>query len=627
MVSNEGFTGTWSPSTINASTAGMSTYTFTPDIGLCATTTTMDIEIVSLPIVDPGPDQTINCVSNVGGASIGSATIAGNLYSWSPSIGLSDPSVSDPLANPSINTLYTLTVTNSAGCSSVGTVNVFIDTAPPIIGITNNSGTTTLTCDVLDINLNATGGNTYSWDNGLGVSENVIITSPGTYTVTGTGVNGCEAQSSIEITQNNDVDLLVILPVNEICSGEEVLISVSSSNATSFEWSVVQDEVNGASPGSEANTPEGLEITQTLNLTGNSQGTVDYTITPILGTCIGEEQTITVSVTPPEAPIFSDLGPYCLGEITSDILNTLSDNNISGSWSPPEINTDVVGTSSYVFTSSPGLCATDIMMDILVNDIPNVSFSADTLQGCSPLSVSFSGSSPTGNNTWTFGNGDVLTGNSVSTVFYDPGCYDVTLSIDENGCANVMTLVDYICVQSDPLASFSVSPQSFSDENQLVSFSNNSIGAVEYFWDFGDGATSQNIEPAHLYLETEGDILVTLIATSEFGCVDSIQLVIPYDEQEIFYVPNTFTPDGDNFNQIFTPVFYSGYDPYNFEMIIFNRWGEIIFETKNAERGWDGSYGKGGVKAQDGIYTWKITYKNPETDERKIALGHVTLLR
>ena len=62
-------------------------------------------------------------------------------------------------------------------------------------------------------------------------------------------------------------------------------------------------------------------------------------------------------------------------------------------------------------------------------------------------------------------------------------------------------------------------------------------------------------------------------------------------------------------------------------MIIFNRWGEIIFETKNAERGWDGSYGKGGVKAQDGIYTWKITYKNPETDERKIALGHVTLLR
>jgi len=190
-----------------------------------------------------------------------------------------------------------------------------------------------------------------------------------------------------------------------------------------------------------------------------------------------------------------------------------------------------------------------------------------------------------------------------------------------------MTLIDYICVQSDPLASFSVSPQSFSDVNQLVSFSNNSLGAVEYIWDFGDGSSSQNIDPSHLYTETEAGILVTLIAISEFGCADSIQVVIPYDEQEIFYVPNTFTPDGDNFNQIFTPVFYSGYDPYNFEMLIFNRWGEIVFETKNSEKGWDGSYGVGGVKVQDGIYTWKITYKNPETDERKIAFGHVTLLR
>ena len=74
-------------------------------------------------------------------------------------------------------------------------------------------------------------------------------------------------------------------------------------------------------------------------------------------------------------------------------------------------------------------------------------------------------------------------------------------------------------------------------------------------------------------------------------------------------------------------MFYSGYDPYNFEMLIFNRWGEIIFETKNTDKGWDGSYGLGGIKVQDGIYTWKITYKNPETDERKIVFGHVTLLR
>ena len=62
-------------------------------------------------------------------------------------------------------------------------------------------------------------------------------------------------------------------------------------------------------------------------------------------------------------------------------------------------------------------------------------------------------------------------------------------------------------------------------------------------------------------------------------------------------------------------------------MLIFNRWGELIFETRNADKGWDGSYGLSGGVAQDGVYTWKITYKNPETDERKIVVGHVTLLR
>ena len=131
----------------------------------------------------------------------------------------------------------------------------------------------------------------------------------------------------------------------------------------------------------------------------------------------------------------------------------------------------------------------------------------------------------------------------------------------------------------------------------------------------------------YLYEYIEDGALITLTAISEFGCTDQAQLIIEYDEQEVFYIPNTFTPDGDNFNQMFTPVFYSGFDPFNFEMLIFNRWGEIVFETRNAEIGWDGTYGLNGMKASDGAYTWKITYKNPKTDQRKVIVGHVTLIR
>jgi gliding motility-associated-like protein len=109
--------------------------------------------------------------------------------------------------------------------------------------------------------------------------------------------------------------------------------------------------------------------------------------------------------------------------------------------------------------------------------------------------------------------------------------------------------------------------------------------------------------------------------------VDTYDLTIQYQEQEIFYIPNSFTPDGDNFNQMFKPIFTSGFDPYNFEMIIYNRWGEIVFETKDVNIGWDGSYGTDGRDVQEGAYTYKITYKNPQIDERKIVVGHISLIR
>ena len=626
-TSDNGVTGTWSPSTINTSTAGTSIYTFTPDAGLCATVKTMEIEIISLPIVDAGVDQEITCITNANGAQIGSAPVAGYTYNWIPSTGLSDNNVANPIANPIGSTTYTLTVTNPFGCSSVGQVNVTIDNTPPIIGITNNTGSSTLTCTLLDISLTATGGLNYSWDNGLGTASTVSITSPGTYTVTGFGPNGCESTDQITITENTDVDLIVALSSNEICSGEDAVINVTSSSASSFNWTVTQAGVSGATAGSGSNSAQGLDIIQTLTATGSVPGTVDYIINPVLGSCIGTAQTITIIVNPPVNPLFSQLGPYCFNDVISDNLNNISDNSISGTWSPATISTSTIGTTTYTFTPIAGECAVQETMNITVNDLPSVSIIADNIEGCAPLLVNLTGGSSTGTNIWTLENGDVLNGTSINTTFLFPGCYDVSLYVEENGCSNTLTLADYICIQNDPIAAFTVSPQSFTDVNQIINFSNNSQGAVQYIWDFGDGLSSQSYEPSHLFVETEAGALVTLTAISDFGCIDSTQVFIPFDEQEIFYVPNTFTPDGDNFNQIFTPVFYSGFDPYNFEMLIFNRWGELIFETRNADKGWDGSYGLSGGDAQDGVYTWKITYKNPETDERKVVVGHVTLLR
>ncbi len=543
-ASNNGVTGTWSPSLINTSVAGISTYTFTPDPSQCALITTMDIEIQDLPAIT----------------------------------------------------------------------------------ITNNTGSTELTCTLIDISLTASGGDSYSWDGGLGNSSNANISSPGTYTVTGYSVIGCESSAQIIITEDNTVDVIVNLAENEICSGEDAMISVSSTNATSFDWTIIENGASGATAGSGVNAP-GLDIIQTLTATGSNSGTVEYTITPLLGTCSGTPQTVIVNVNPPSIAVFAGLGPYCLDEIIADNLNSTSDNNVSGAWSPATINTSTIGTTTYFFTADPGECATGTTMDIVVNELPTASFSADMVEGCAPLSVNLVSSNTVGDNIWTIQNGDILNGTNVNTTFASSGCYDVTLLVQENGCSSTITISDYICVQNNPTAEFTFNPQTFTDVNQQVTFNNNSQGAVDYVWNFGDGSSSEIINPSHIYEETEEGVIITLTAISEYGCMHSVEHFIPYDEQEIYYVPNTFTPDGDNFNQVFAPVFYSGFDPYNFSMLIFNRWGEIIFETHNAEIGWDGSFGPHVGVVEDGMYTWKITYKNPQTDERKILIGHVLLLR
>ncbi len=93
----------------------------------------------------------------------------------------------------------------------------------------------------------------------------------------------------------------------------------------------------------------------------------------------------------------------------------------------------------------------------------------------------------------------------------------------------------------------------------------------------------------------------------------------------IFYIPNTFTPDNDEFNQDFQPVFTSGFDPYDFNLKIYNRWGQVVFESNDATQGWDGTYG--GELVQDGSYTWKIEFKSISNDERFIHTGHVNVLK
>jgi len=113
---------------------------------------------------------------------------------------------------------------------------------------------------------------------------------------------------------------------------------------------------------------------------------------------------------------------------------------------------------------------------------------------------------------------------------------------------------------------------------------------------------------------------VTLYAVSQYGCTDSTTRYIQMTPEVILYVPNAFTPDGDSYNNTFYPVLTAGYNQEGYEFLIFNRWGDLIFESHTVGEGWDGTYK--GKKCKDHVYTWKLTLTRSYNDYKKEYHGH-----
>ena len=127
-----------------------------------------------------------------------------------------------------------------------------------------------------------------------------------------------------------------------------------------------------------------------------------------------------------------------------------------------------------------------------------------------------------------------------------------------------------------------------------------------------------------LYPKDELGVAIKKVTKGELN-PEQTTITIDQCPEELIYIPNSFTPDGDEFNNIFTPVFTNGFDPANFQMDIYNRWGELIFQSFNAEKGWDGYFN--GKLCTVGTYTWKIEFKTSLNEERKIILGSVNVIR
>ncbi|MDG1776981.1 MAG: gliding motility-associated C-terminal domain-containing protein, partial [Crocinitomicaceae bacterium] len=563
---------------------------------------TADIPVVnSLDVTDEADNCTLNpVVAHVSDASDGLTC---------PETIIRTYSVTDDCGNTT-NVTQTIVVHDVTvpTASNLVQVNVECTADIPVVNI----------FDVNDEADNCTVSPVVTWvsdiSDGLTCPETIVRT----YSVT----DGCG--NSITVTQT-----IIVNDITAPTASNPSSISVPGSlDIPAVDVLVVNDALDNCTVNpivtwvgdvSDGNVCNGEIITRTYSITDNCGNQ----------TLVTQEITILAVYPPIDAGLDQVV---CVGEATS--VAAINPTNVPVFWDNglvDGVSFTPALTMSYEVTANDNGCISTDQMLITLEDIPTVSFSADELSGCAPLEVNFTNTSVASstftNCVWSIeGSGSISGCGSINYIFSTSGNYDISLVVTTgNGCSNSISYVDYIYVEDVPLASFTPSATLVTGISEVVYFENTSIGATNYDWSFGDGSSSTEFSTTHMYPEEDSTYTIQLIASSPLGCADTAYAVITVEEPLIYYIPNTFTPDGNQYNQTFTPIFTSGYDPYDFTMLIFNRWGEVVWESHDATVGWDGTYG--GQVLNDGVYSWKVTFNLSAKDEYRVITGSVNLIR
>ena len=359
----------------------------------------------------------------------------------------------------------------------------------------------------------------------------------------------------------------------------------------------------------------------------------NFELTTANGSCTSSSQDFILSEIVTEITSTTGATTLCNGN-TIELSSTSADTyqwSLNGVDIPGEtnqsINVSVPG--SYIVTTTTGLCTLSSSVFEISNAFtqePNITLS-DTI-GCLPLTVDLIHDIPNVSTNWLADGVGFSTSQSSQLTLVQQGCVDVELVLTSiSGCEQTTSVLDAICATPSPIASFSMNPSVISNDQEAINFINTSEYADSYFWDFGNGTNSDLINPSQNFNVNDAGYLITLTAFNNEGCYDSYSITLLSNETGTVFVPNTFTPDGDEHNQEFVPTVIPGFQMFSYSMKIYNRWGEQVFESNNIDFGWDGSYGGNANQAQEGVYIWKITYHDQNSNERKELTGHVTLLR
>ena len=554
----------------------LSVGTYTYYVGTCPGTYHQPIivNVTTLASIAISPNTTICAGGNTQLNASG-----GSSYVWSPASSLNNANISNPTASPTITTTYTVTAITSCGTA---TNSVTITVSPSITPIITGNN---LICNGSSATLSASGGASYVWTTGEITSS--IIVSPTTTTTYSVSTSGpCSGISSFTVT------VIPFITTNitgntTICAGDATTLSATGGN--SYVWNT------GAT---------------TSSITVSPTSTNTYSVTAMAGSCTGTTS-ITVSVTP-SPKITLATNPASTTICAGDAITITASGGTSYLWNTgattSSITVSPTTSTTYSVSTQLNSCFADSSINITVISNPQavISGNGDICVGeTATLTAS-------GGVTYLWSTGATTTTINPATA----GTYSVIAQIGR--CMNTTTKV--VTVHSNPTAI------AYSDitiaEGQSTTLS--ASGGISYVWNNNMTGSTITVSPltTTAYCVAVADV---------FGCKDTACVTVTVVEcKGEPYLPNAFSPNGDGENDELKLYFNFPFCIQSLELVIYNRWGEKIFETNDPDFKWNGIYNKGFLKETDqgntGVYTYymRISLVNGNKIDRK---GNISIVR
>lgn len=593
------------------------------------TASTVVVNVSERPRAEAGDERIICVGDSVQLAGFASGAGPDYTYEWSPAASLDNPTSQRPLAFPTQTTTYYLTATSN-GCSGTpDSVRVVVKALPEV-----NPGTDFEICAVEEVVLNGQASGdpgeryTYRWTPATGLSDPFSPTptaSPDTtttYLLVATSNFGCK---------NEPYPVRIeVLPTPKAEAGDHLFICREDSVELRGSHTFFGGLLPPGEPVYNWSPATGLSNPGIPNPKASPAETQLYTLTVTYGRCSTSDQVKLDVFNTIETSVSVDKGEICSGDVVQlsasggsggALFNWFPADHLDNPSSPNPVASPAETTTYYVQIEEGGCRALD-SIQVVVNPTPVAQFSSSGGLACAPMEIMFTELTQNAlSYSWNFGDGSPLsTEPNPVHVFETPGTYQVVLTATGEGGCTASSQPFEVQVFPKGVAAFSSTPPVNSSQvlpRAAVDFLNESVNATGYVWDFGDGETSEEANPRHVYHQP-GSYTVTLIITDEGGCRDTLALGTYNIFAPDLFIPNVFSPNQDGINDHFL-VRYTGKEPFRME--VFDRWGKQMFEENgNPANGWDGQ-APSGNPAGEGVYFYMIKIGE------KAYTGNVTLVR